>query len=203
MRAETIKNATSAKMLRSAMVIDWNCDYVLGIAPSRVDCHSKVKESLRKMKPLPLLCAAMLLTAPTTAHAENGVTTPTFCMAWHYQINGNTVPLDVSRPAQTLSRFGYRPAPCSKAQIRISLSITITGDTRENAIAKVVADGTNGTRRGHYQKEIPARQLFENRDEFTERVSIALYDALYKIDPEFRQRLINALANANGTGQKP
>ena len=132
-----------------------------------------------------------MLALPSLALAQ-ALPASTICVTMRMYAEGKSYPfpgVTDSEATEKLSKLGYRPAPCNSAQIRLSLEVRITGQTEETAQVTITADGKNGSRPGHYQTQIPAKQFAQT---MAENVGRAMVTVMTEIDPDYTKRVMDA-----------
>ena len=93
---------------------------------------------------------------------------------------------------EKLSKIGYRPAACATAQIRISIEMRVTGDSEETGQIKISIDGKNGSRTGHYDKQISAREFHGNHTQMIQSMGVGMASVMAQVDPEYPKKVLEA-----------
>ena len=144
--------------------------------------------------PLALL---LFVSMPLAYAASDDVRlSPTLCVTYRMYLNGEAVPLPQGYDrlmTEKLSTMGYRPAPCGTAQIRLSVAMRITGQTRENTTVLIFVDGKNGARSGHYQTQFSGREYEAQPTQMIQSMALGLGSVMVEIDPEYTQKALQKL----------
>jgi hypothetical protein len=150
---------------------------------------------------------ALLFAVLPLAHAAGGdnSASPTLCLTYHVYLNGQPFPMPKGFDRMTtekFSRIGYRPAPCTTAQIQLSMAMRITGETRENTRIRTSINGKNGHRTGHYEADISGQQYDEDPSAWVQSTALGFGSVMVQIDPDYPAKAMDALAEAVAAEQK-
>jgi hypothetical protein len=144
----------------------------------------------------------MFATMPLAHAAADGPgVSPTLCVTDRMYLNGQAIPLPQGYDrmvTEKLSKVGYRPAPCSTAQIRLSLEFRMTGRSEKDAQVNISIDGANGSRVGSYRTQISGRQFESDHAKMVESMALALGGVMVEIDPDYPRRLLKSMRPEQG-----
>lgn len=145
-----------------------------------------------------VMCATMPLAHAAT---DDPKVSPTLCVTDRMYLNGQAIPLPQGYDrmmTEKLAKIGYRPAPCSTAQIRLSLEFRMTGRSEKDAQVNISFDGRNGSRVGSYRTQISGQQFESDHTEMTQSITLGLGSVMVKIDPDYPRRLLKSIRPEQG-----
>lgn len=151
------------------------------------------------------LTLLLLVSMPLAYAATDDVrVNPTLCVTYRMFLNGEAVPLPQGYDrlmTEKLSTMGYRPAPGATAQIRLSIEMRITGQTRENTTVLISVDGKNGARTGHYQTHFSGLQYEADPTQMIQSMALGLGSVMVEIDPAYTQKALQKLLEYSRQGK--